>query len=191
MEKYNIELFLLINGLNGSAILDHVFVLITKYSPYLYAIILIILYLFYNRDKALYVFYSSLLGLLLNLIITIFYYHPRPFELGLGHTLINHTIETSFPSDHATLVFSISISTIIFGKKSIGFLLFILAVIIGFSRIYVGVHFPLDILGSFFVSIISVLIIYTLQSKLEKLNILLNKIADKLLRRIPFINYKG
>ena len=46
---------------------------------------------------------SGLLGLLINQIIGLAWLHPRPFMIGLGHTLIPHVADSSFPSDHLTL----------------------------------------------------------------------------------------
>ena len=47
---------------------------------------------------------SGLLGLLINQIIGLAWLHPRPFMIGLGHTLIPHVADSSFPSDHLTLL---------------------------------------------------------------------------------------
>ena len=46
---------------------------------------------------------SGLLGLLINQVIGLVWFHPRPFMIGLGHTLIHHVADSSFPSDHLTL----------------------------------------------------------------------------------------
>ncbi|MBX9756488.1 MAG: hypothetical protein K2X80_17140 [Pseudomonadaceae bacterium] len=43
------------------------------------------------------------LGLGLNQLIGLAWQHPRPFVLGLGHTFMSHSAETSFPSDHLTV----------------------------------------------------------------------------------------
>ncbi|BAI80203.1 conserved hypothetical protein [Deferribacter desulfuricans SSM1] len=188
MENVNVKLFLLINSLSGNKILDHIFINIANYSPYFYILIILYCYFFNDKDKAYFIFYSACLGLLLNFIITLFYYHPRPFELGIGHTLIHHSLETSFPSDHATLVFSISIALVIFGIVFEGIILFMLAIVVGFSRVYVGAHFPFDILGSFIVSVISTTIIFKLQHKLYKINLFLDKIVSLIIKRIPYIN---
>jgi hypothetical protein len=45
---------------------------------------------------------ATLLALAVNFTIAALWYHPRPFELGIGHQLIEHAVATSFPSDHGT-----------------------------------------------------------------------------------------
>ena len=40
------------------------------------------------------------LGLLVNQLITVFYFHPRPYMMGLCKPLIPHASGTSFPSDN-------------------------------------------------------------------------------------------
>ncbi len=56
----------------------------------------------------------------------------------------------SFPSSHATNISSIAVIFSFFYRKGTAWFV-LLAVIIGFSRIYVGVHYPLDVLGGFII----------------------------------------
>ena len=54
----------------------------------------------------------------------------------------------SFPSNHATNAFVVAIMlTVLSGKKRWAIAMYLLAVLIGFSRIYLGVHYPGDILA--------------------------------------------
>lgn len=72
----------------------------------------------------------------------------RPF---MDHTLaqlIPHEPGQSFPSDHTTSGVAVALGILVFTKfKKIGILLLIAACLVGFSRIYVGVHYPADIAG--------------------------------------------
>jgi undecaprenyl-diphosphatase len=45
---------------------------------------------------------ASTIGLAINQVIGLFYFHPRPCMIGLATPLFPHGPETSFPSDHAT-----------------------------------------------------------------------------------------
>ncbi len=91
---------------------------------------------------------SGLLGLSLAVGITQVYDHPRPFAIGLGQVLIPHAADASFPSDHGTLLFALGVSLLISGQRlwAAGFLAFGLGV--AWARIYLGVHFPLDMIGA-------------------------------------------
>ena len=129
-------------------------------------------------------FLCSILGLLINMTITLFYFYPRPFMIGVGHTLIEHAPENSFPSDHATLAFSIAFAFLFLKDFKIGIPLFILAFLVDFTRVYVGLHFPLDIVASLFVSIISGIIVIYFKKEFEKLNKIFNTLYNKLLKKL-------
>src|ERR1700731_3710228 len=53
---------------------------------------------------------AGLLGLLSSQVFGIAWPHPRPFAIGLGHTLLAHAPDSSFPSDHLTLLWCVSFS---------------------------------------------------------------------------------
>lgn len=92
---------------------------------------------------------SGVLGLLVNLIIGSAWSHPRPFMIGLGHTLIPHVADSSFPSDHLTLWWAVAFSLLLQrGPRSAGIALALLGLPIAWARIYLGVHSPLDMLGA-------------------------------------------
>jgi undecaprenyl-diphosphatase len=91
---------------------------------------------------------AALLSLSLAVGITLIWYHPRPFELGLGQQLIAHATDASFPSDHGTLMFALAISLLIGAQKTWGLGFLALAFGVAWARIYLGVHFPLDMVGA-------------------------------------------
>lgn len=174
MEMFNQRWFVLINSLSGMPFWDALNVAIAQWSPYIFAAILIIYFIFRKQIPALHAVYSAALGLFVNLLVTLIYFHPRPFMLGIGQTLLQHANETSFPSDHATLAFSVAFSFILDKKYKIGILLFLLAIFTGFSRIYAGLHFPMDVIGSFMIGMLSALVVRLLE---DRLGVLDNKIV--------------
>ncbi|MFH1653303.1 MAG: phosphatase PAP2 family protein [Pseudomonadota bacterium] len=76
-----------------------------------------------------------------------FVYSPRPFLIleKVNH-LINHESSSSFPSGHTSFYFALAMGIYFINKKA-GLWLLISAGLIGFARIYVGVHWPLDIIA--------------------------------------------
>ena len=102
---------------------------------------------------------AGLLGLGLVQVIGALAYRPRPFEIGLGLNLMNHAPENSFPSDHATLMFALAASLAISPLRRFGLLLLPLGLAVGWGRVYLGAHFPLDILGGAALGVISAFII--------------------------------
>lgn len=99
---------------------------------------------------------SGLAGLLINQIIGLIWQHPRPFMIGLGHTFIPHTADSSFPSDHLTLLWAVAFSFLRHWRlRRAGMTLAVLGLPVAWARIYLGVHFPLDMLGAALVAALS------------------------------------
>lgn len=73
---------------------------------------------------------------------------PRPFTLGLSPPWLGHGDRGSMPSTHATVMFTAALCFMWRPRlRSIGWLLAGLALLTGWARIYVGVHFPLDVVA--------------------------------------------
>jgi len=92
---------------------------------------------------------AVLLSLFLNYLVAKLFPHPRPFMVGIGHTFVTHRAEGGFPSDHATPMWTIAFGLLLWLPRSwMGWLAFALAAATSWARVFVGVHFPFDILGS-------------------------------------------
>jgi len=74
-------------------------------------------------------------------------------------------INNSFPSDHTILFFSFCMSLWLL-KKGKWILWILLAILVGISRIWIGVHYPLEVIVGALIGIISAIIIYFTLSKL-------------------------
>jgi undecaprenyl-diphosphatase len=74
----------------------------------------------------------------------------RPFMDHALTQLVSHASGQSFPSDHTTASAAVALAVLVFTRfKKTGVVLLCLACMIGISRIYVGVHYPADIIGGF------------------------------------------
>jgi undecaprenyl-diphosphatase len=86
---------------------------------------------------------------LLVLISNHFYFRERPFNAlpeGSVHLLFYRPTDSSFPSNLAAVLFAIAVP-IFMKNKVYGGLLLVIAVLGSFGRVFMGVHYPLDILG--------------------------------------------
>jgi len=74
-----------------------------------------------------------------------FHSNNQPFaELSEVNKLIDMGVNNSFPSDHTIIFFTMTVSFWLFKRKQ-HYLWVVLAFIVCFSRIWVGVHYPADV----------------------------------------------
>ncbi len=99
-------------------------------------------------------------------ILSTFYYDPRPFVVGNFVPLIPHAPDNGFPSDHTLISAAFAAVLFPFNKK-VAIVASILALIVGISRVYVGVHHPIDILGSIAIAAIVSSILFPCIKKLK------------------------
>lgn len=92
---------------------------------------------------------SGLTALLTNQLIGLVWYHPRPFEMGLGRTLLVHVADSSFPSDHLSLIWATAFALMLHARtRFAGGALALAGLPVAWARVYLGVHFPLDMAGA-------------------------------------------
>lgn len=100
-------------------------------------------------------------GILKNLIA-----RQRPCWIDESVKLIIETPKDfSFPSGHTFSSFAASLSIFMYHKK-LGISAFILAVLIAFSRLYLFVHFPTDIIGGIILGITASYVSYCIIKKI-------------------------
>ena len=83
--------------------------------------------------------------------------HDRPFVENIGYNFLHHAADDSFPSDHGTVIFTFALAFLCWHRLWSGSLLMVLAVVIAWSRVYLGVHWPLDMLGGLLAGMIGCL----------------------------------
>jgi undecaprenyl-diphosphatase len=72
----------------------------------------------------------------------------RPYEIVADAILRQQPAHgTSFPSSHTAIALAVAIALVPFLPRPIGVMAVAYAVLVGWSRMYLGVHYPLDVLG--------------------------------------------
>jgi len=169
--NWNLALFRLVNAQHIPAHLAFTR-FVAQDTPYLVALGLVGWWLIGGATKrrALMIAGVSLaIGMLTNLVITSTTYMPRPSAAGIGHTWLAHGPETSFPSDHATLILSIGLALMMArGLRWAGMAITLLGLATAWARVYLGVHFPLDMIASGIIALSSAIAANALSGVLDK-----------------------
>jgi undecaprenyl-diphosphatase len=103
---------------------------------------------------------AAALALLVNAVLGQLWYQSRPF-VGHPHQtllLVRHAADNSFPSDHASVAFAIAFAVMAVYRR-FGLVLVAAAIAIGVDRVFIGVHYPIDVVASLFVGLSSALLV--------------------------------
>lgn len=156
---FDLYLFSLVNGLAGKwPLLDSVAIFFAQYLGY-FLLFSLLVFLILDYKKYWRMVVESLLAAFIVrfVIVELFYFlhfRFRPFVHNQVHLLIPYDpAKTSFPSGHASFYFALS--TIIYGyNKRAGTLFFVGSALISISRVFVGVHWPSDIIAGAIIGIL-------------------------------------
>lgn len=153
LETFNQTLFLHLNAnLSTAAWKLNIAAVMADYLIYVIPLALMALWCWGSksqRELALKACAATFVALGINQLLGIVWPHPRPFVMGLGHTFIPHATDSSFPSDHATVFGAIGLTMVLANSRSIaGWAILMLGVCVAWARVFLGVHFPLDMVGA-------------------------------------------
>ena len=171
----NIDLYLfnLINGLAGRwAWLDYLAMFFAQYFEY-FLLLALLLFLATGFKKYWKMVLEALISatvarFVLMEIIRWLWFRPRPFVAGNFIPLINQSSkEASFPSGHASFYFALSTVIYCYNKKA-GIIFYIASFLIVISRVFVGVHWPSDILAGAVLGVLVAWLGYKISKKYLK-----------------------
>ncbi len=176
----NNSLFYFINLGMENPLFNFLMPIITDLGSILFWLVICGFLFLFGREKGKKVAILCLFALLISFSLTVALKYavaePRPFLVLSNINLLHLEENYSFPSSHTVTAFA---GGLILGKKY-GYLkiLIALAVLIGFSRVYIGVHYPLDVIFGAILGISCALI--TLRFENE---ILHNRFTDLIIRK--------
>lgn len=157
LQKLDTQLFLFLNSLHFSW-LDPIMELVTRRDTWFPAYLVLVFWMIYRQKKeAAFIIISIILAVLLSDQLCSSILKPlvarlrpchEPSLQGLIHMVTDCGGQYGFCSSHAANGFAFATTIyLFFGKNRFTILLFVWAILISYSRIYVGVHYPIDILA--------------------------------------------
>jgi undecaprenyl-diphosphatase len=164
----NDYLLLLINGWAGrSSLVDEAMIFAARDLVFFVGIAAAVCLglLAYKKEwrPIIYFFVTLVVSFVLLKLMGLLNVDHRPFMDHHLTQLLPHVAGKSFPSDHTTVSTAIAAGILFFTKfKRTGWLLLAAAVLVGFSRIFVGVHYPTDIVGGLFTGLVGGGIVYAI-----------------------------
>ncbi|EPC5747344.1 undecaprenyl-diphosphate phosphatase [Klebsiella aerogenes] len=150
LENINYALFALINATPASSWWAiEVATFIAKDLIIIVPLLVVALWLWGPNQRQLVfkVMLALALSLSISRVIGHLFPHDRPFVDGVGYNFLHHAADDSFPSDHGTVIFTFALAFLFWHRVWSGALLLVIASAIAWSRVYLGVHWPLDMLG--------------------------------------------
>jgi len=127
--------------------------LYAEYGVALFAAVLLLAWWWARRDQnprtmaaALWAPVGALLAIGLNQPLVNLAHEPRPHTV-FPHALVlvAHSQDYSFPSDHAVMAGAVAAGVLLTHRR-LGTATVLAAVVMAFARVYVGAHFPLDVI---------------------------------------------
>ncbi len=173
--EWDRDTFIFLNGL-GIEKYDGFWTVVTQISTWIPLFILFILLLFLKFPKRE-AFFKLLTFLALTIFITglthwtkISVARLRPNnteEINMLIRILQSPIDYSFFSGHASSSFSLTVLMFLFLRRKLkwAYLFFIWPLLFALSRIYVGVHYPIDIIVGMLVGILSGVLFYRLYQR--------------------------
>lgn len=136
---------------------------------------------------------SAAIAMAANQMISHLWERPRPFvgHPALTHVLSARTSDPSFPSDHAAAAFAIAFAVLAFSRWT-GAAFLTVAVLIGLSRVALGMHYPSDVLAGAVVGLAAATLVTRFgRPWIDRLVGLVSRVSDPLVRPVWALFRRG
>jgi undecaprenyl-diphosphatase len=177
--SFDESLLHVINGFSNP-LLDAVFIPLNYLGSTLFWIILIVAFWTKGHKKlSIYLLYSIIINSILSFSLKWTFLRQRPSENNEKDILFIEDTGPSFPSGHAENVFSGNVILSSFSKDwKFKTTLYVISILTAISRIYLGVHYPIDVLFGSLIGIIIGNLVLNLPT--EKTEIKIDKAIKKI-----------
>ena len=137
------------------------------------------------RAELLHMLLAALIALGVAQIVVHVWPQPRPFALHLGTQYLQHSTDPGLPSDHVTVFWSLAFGALASRRYAVwGFPLLAIGLLVGWARVYLGVHFPFDIAAALPVALAGVAMAYGLRGPLSPVAARVIELYDRCIARL-------
>jgi len=150
IQQLDITIFRMFNNLAGTLPwLNPIIIFFAEYAIFALALFMFILWVCKRsmRKPLIIAFIAFIVAAIIAKLTGLLFSHTQPFaELPNVFQLIEKKVGNAFPSDHTATAFAVCTTLFLGSKSKRRPYHIILAILIGVSRIWVGVHYPIDVL---------------------------------------------
>ncbi|HEY4018852.1 MAG TPA: phosphatase PAP2 family protein [Pseudonocardiaceae bacterium] len=160
---WNIATFSAINGLAAhTAWLNPVLAAFALWGGLVLLVLILGIAWWRHRDRylpAVLTGVAAVAALGVNQLVADLWFEQRPFVALHGvTTLLSHSPDNSFPSDHAVIAGALAVGTLLFARRW-GIVAVIVAVLLAFARVYAGMHYPFDVIAGLAIGAVVALVV--------------------------------
>jgi len=152
LKSIDYSLFIFLNQTISNPVFDFVMPIVTNERFLIFTMLCVVVFIgIKHKRKGWIVVSIAIMALVINDFVTAqilkpFFGRIRPSHMeGLGNLLVGKGGKFSFPSNHASNAFAATLVLQYIVNARGKYILFFVALLIAFSRIYVGVHYPADV----------------------------------------------
>ena len=172
---FDVAVFRIVNGLAGkNPFLDALGVAAASGLVFILGVLVIVPFLLRRKNGLVFAvksFLAAAVGWAASEFIGFVFFLTRPFVVlaGVDKLIDRGEWEPSFPSGHATIVFAFAVSLFLYARemrnasfRALSYIGLALAAGVALSRVFVGVHYPLDVLGGAFLGTLAAATVFVI-----------------------------
>lgn len=171
------QLFVFIQQFTGNRVIDFFFLAAAETVVLLVPMVLV--YLWFDsaegRRDSLFTFAATVTGIAATYLLGLLYFHHQPFHVY--DTIVSgRELNNAFASQHTATMFSVFWSFLYLKRRKLAWVFGTTGLLTGFGRVFVGLHYPLDILGGILSGLIGVLVLHVIWDPLKPV---INELIEK------------